>query len=117
MVLGVRVCGKEEGFAFGVDYAYELERWRPDRNPPWGSDASYLLRTDPGGWMDADGRCYYTMDEVTPPLPPGWEADLWRASTGFGEEGFQYARSFQSGQWADSSGQLSMVRRRMWCEC
>ena len=39
-VLGLQIVGKEAGFAFSVDYAYEYERWRPSRNPPWGSDSS-----------------------------------------------------------------------------
>ena len=73
-----------------------------------------LLRTDPGAWSDFEGRFYYTMDEVSPPLPSGWQADQWRASSEFGSEGFQYAAGFHVGQWSDKKGSLCTVRRRLW---
>ena len=54
------------------------------------------------------------MDEVSPPLPTGWQADQWRASSEFGSEGFQYAAGFRVAQWSDKKGSLCTVRRRLW---
>jgi hypothetical protein len=112
VVLGVRLCGKSEGFGFGVERVLEYERWRPEQGAaPWGSSEKHLLPVDPGKWSatvvaasSSDHRqgqgtaataYFWTLDEASLPLPPGWAADPWRASASFGDGGWQYSTAFR----------------------
>jgi len=117
LVVGLQIISKAQGFGFGMERVFELQRWRPGKQPPWGSSSDYLLPTDPGKWANVQGQCFWSLDEASPgSLPRGWVAEPWRASTGFGDGGWQYsARTFtQENGWSNEISALSVVRRRLW---
>mmetsp|Transcript_38796 Transcript_38796/g.76460 ORF Transcript_38796/g.76460 Transcript_38796/m.76460 type:complete len:261 (+) Transcript_38796:130-912(+) len=48
MVLGLQLLTKEAGFGFGVEKVFELQRWRLECDPVWGSGSEHFLPADPG---------------------------------------------------------------------
>mmetsp|Transcript_3822 Transcript_3822/g.5052 ORF Transcript_3822/g.5052 Transcript_3822/m.5052 type:complete len:446 (-) Transcript_3822:46-1383(-) len=115
VAIGVRMVPKSKGFGFGMEQVFEYERWALGKD--WGNTSDHFLPTDPGQWADESGQFFWTLDEASKQLPNGWKADPWRASSLFGDLGWQYANAFRSGNWNDHKGQLSVVRRRLWYRC
>jgi len=115
--LGLGLRSKSEGFGFGIERVFELQRWRPEQiHSPWGSSDKHLLPADPGKWSasplasssskDKSNKSkdssssgamahFWTLDEASQLLPPGWSADPWRASATFGDGGWQYSTAFR----------------------
>mmetsp|Transcript_36499 Transcript_36499/g.74163 ORF Transcript_36499/g.74163 Transcript_36499/m.74163 type:complete len:266 (-) Transcript_36499:511-1308(-) len=48
IVLGLQLMSKEAGFGFGVEKVFELQRWRLECDPVWGSGSEHFLPADPG---------------------------------------------------------------------
>jgi hypothetical protein len=115
LVVGLRLVPKAWGFGFAVEQVYEYQRWRPECiDNVWGSDEDHLMLADPGKWSDETGAFFWSLDEASRPLPPGWTAEPWRASSKFGDHGWQYATAFRVAKWSNEMGSFSYVRRRMW---
>ena len=64
---------------------------------------------------------FWTLDEAERPLPAGWKATPWLASSKFGDVGWQYkawnsTQGFAAGKagWGSETSAFSTVRRRLW---
>mmetsp|Transcript_66155 Transcript_66155/g.149348 ORF Transcript_66155/g.149348 Transcript_66155/m.149348 type:complete len:462 (+) Transcript_66155:420-1805(+) len=112
VVLGVNVVAKAVGFGFGVERVFEFETWDVD-DMLWVS--AQPGGGVPGRWSNQDGTQWsWSLDEASLPLPPGWTAEPWRASSHFGDLGWQYIMSMRIGIWQDNKDFTSTVRRRLW---
>jgi hypothetical protein len=121
MYLTIDVCvtTRDKGFDFGMETLYEYQRWST-LEQAWGNDEQDMDVTDPGIWSDQAGKYFMTLDDAAHDLPPGWQADPWRTSHSFGENGWQYGHGypfmgFLGVLWSDSAEGLNWnLRRRIW---